>query len=253
MALTPDMLSRQPWPSHLVLSGFVTAGSNATDVVGMVTRSSFQEGEPIILSKLSNPSDPNFLAAALEPGYKVSTIQVDNISAVAGFIFPGDYVDVLVTHDLPVGTQAAQQQVGFEKKESFTELLLTNVKVLAVDDRSTAGQNQAEGGQKRPPSSVSLEVTLEQAQKLRLAQETGYVSLALRALKDRDVVEETTPTSVADLTHTSDDQKNGLGASNQPVRVVRGTSTKDITQLPAGASLLSPAQGRAPVAVTSPK
>lgn len=231
VALTADMISRQPWPSHLVLSGFVTAGSNATDIVGMVTRSSFQEGEPIILSKLSNPSDPNFLAAALEPGFKVSTIQVDNISAVAGFIFPGDYVDVLVTHDLPVGT-AATQQVGAEKKESFTELLLTNIKVLAVDDRSTAGQLQADGAQKRPPSSVSLEVTLEQAQKLRLAQETGYVSLALRSLKDKDVAEETAPTSVGDLTHTSDDQKNGFGADNQPVRVVRGTSTKDISQMP---------------------
>lgn len=228
--LKPEMIGRQPWPSHLVLNGFVTAGTEAGNIVGMVTRSNFQEGEPIIISKLSNPSDPNFLAAALEPGYKVASIQVDNISAVSGFLFPGDYVDILVTHDLPVESDKnATGGVSADKKASYTEMLLTNVKVLAVDDRSTAGQAQPEGTQKRPPASVSLEVTLDQAQKLRLAQETGYVSLALRSLKDKDVEESTSPTSVADLTHTSDNEKAKTDTNNnENVRVIRGTELKDI-------------------------
>lgn len=242
--LKPEMISRQPWPSHLLLDGFVTSGGDTASVVGMVTRSTFQEGEPLILAKLSNPSDPNFLAAALDPGYKVTTIQVDNISAVAGFLFPGDYVDVLITHDISVGIT----QTGSEKKESFTELLLSNVKVLAVDDRSTAGAVQPDG-QKRPPSSVSLEVTLDQAQKLRLAQETGYVSLALRSLKDKDVNEENVPTSVSDLTDTGDEKKE-LEANLGPVRVIRGTEedTNQPSSLP-GMSSLPPALSNA----SSPK
>ncbi|MBY0355887.1 MAG: Flp pilus assembly protein CpaB [Rickettsiales bacterium] len=224
-----EMISRQPWPSHLVINGFVTAGGQSNSIVGMVTRSTFQEGEPIILSKLSNPSDPNFLAAALEPGYKVATIQVDNISAVAGFLFPGDYVDVLITHEIPSDDETRRTAAN-DKRDSYTELLLTNVKVLAVDDRSTAGQTQPEGAQKRPPSSVSLEVQLEQAQKLRLAQETGYVSLALRSLKDKDVDDSAAPTGVADLTHTVVAKKTtSEEAETNPVKVIRGTETKDVS------------------------
>jgi pilus assembly protein CpaB len=235
--LKPEQISRQPWPSHLVLDGFITVGdgstNSATNIVGMVTRATFQEGEPIILSKLSNPADPNFLAAAIRQGYKVATIQVDNISAVAGFLYPGDYVDVLVTHDLPV-VDTLSAGTGVEKKESFTELLVSNIKVLAVDDRSTAGQDDTTDGQKRPPSSVSLEVTLEQAQKLRLAQETGYLSLALRSLKDKDVEETLSPTSVSDLTRTTGEETNMNGAS-MPVRVVRGTETEDTAAPQTGA------------------
>jgi pilus assembly protein CpaB len=232
--LKSDKIGRQPWPSHLMLDGFVSANDQSSNIVGMVARSSFQEGEPIILSKLSNPSDPNFLAAALESGYKVATIQVDNISAVAGFLYPGDYVDVLVTHDLPV---ADAYDYTSQKKESFTELLMSNVKVLAVDDRSTAGQDVADGTQKRPPSSVSLEVTLEQAQKLRLGQETGYVSLALRSLKDKDVEDSLSPTSVADLTRTNEGKQGEImGGGNMPVRVVRGTDTDDAGSARSGAS-----------------
>lgn len=244
--LKSDKIGRQPWPSHLMLDGFVSATDQSSNIVGMVARSSFQEGEPIILSKLSNPSDPNFLAAALESGYKVATIQVDNISAVAGFLYPGDYVDVLVTHDLPV---ADGDDYDTQKKESFTEILMSNVKVLAVDDRSTAGQEVTDGSQKRPPSSVSLEVTLDQAQKLRLAQETGYVSLALRSLKDKDVEEASTPTSVADLTRTNEGKEGEVrsGGGSTPVRVVRGTDTEDSAgERPGSAYPMAPAAAPTP-------
>ena len=96
--ITEEMVDKQPWPQHLLLDGFVVAGADATNIVGMVARSDFQEREPLITSKLGNPNDGNFLAAALGKGMRAVTLSVDAISGVAGYIFPGDRVDVLVTH-----------------------------------------------------------------------------------------------------------------------------------------------------------
>ena len=75
--ITQEMVDQQPWPSHLVLDGFIVAGDGQTNVVGMVTRSELQVQEPLSIYKLANPNDANFIAAALPKDRRALTLQVD--------------------------------------------------------------------------------------------------------------------------------------------------------------------------------
>src|SRR6266567_1172191 len=99
--MTPDMLDTHPWPKNLLLPDMVMADeSHANDIIKMIVRTPFQKGEPIIMNKLANANDPSFLASSLGPGMRLITIAVDTVSGGGGFIFPGDRVDILITHDV---------------------------------------------------------------------------------------------------------------------------------------------------------
>jgi pilus assembly protein CpaB len=214
-----SMLDTQPWPSHLLAEGFVTDAEQSKKVVGMMTRSAFQAREPILTTKISSPNDPSFLAAALPKGKKVATISTDGVAGVAGFVYPGDRVDVIVTHKIPKPVDDSRRIVQ-EELETVTETLLSNVKVLAVDQRASGGAVPKD--KKSLPSSISLEVTLEEAQRLRLAQDTGYVSMTLRSLLDKDVKDKSVVTFVRDLNTSGAYKKEGEAQSNKVV-IVRGT------------------------------
>lgn len=214
--LDASMLDTQPWPSHLLVDGFVVDADSSKKVVGMVTRSAFMAREPIMLSKLANPGDPSFLAAALAKGKKVMSISTDGVASVSGFVFPGDRVDVMVTHKVPKAGEVKKNVAP--EIETVVETLLSNVKVLAVDQRSTGGAVAKD--KKGLPSSISLEVSLEEAQRLRLAQETGYVSLVLRSLVDKDVVDDSLITHVEDISGNDDAEEEAKSS----VMIVRGVN-----------------------------
>ena len=229
-----NMLDTQPWPEHLALEGFIVGPEQGKTIVGKVTRSPFQAREPFINSKLVNPDDPNFLAGVLPKGMRVVTISTDGIAGVAGFIFPGDRVDILITHRvLEEGVDASSfedPRDARDYQEDVTETLLSNVPVLAVDQRSSAGLNADQGV--IIPQSVSLEVTPEDAQRIRLAAEVGELSMALRSLEDKDTIENIAITRIADLSQyqpTGDGSasKKKVGSGFIPVTIVRGTEVSN--------------------------
>lgn len=222
--ISPEMITTQPWPSHLVLDGFITADGDLK-VDGMVSRAAFQQNEPILLSKLSNPADPNFLAGQLPKGMRVMTIQTNEIEGVAGFVFPGDFVDVMITHTItkyvtPPGEEDLQQQT-----DTVTETLITNVKVLAVDQRASGSNATDEQGRLLIPRTVSLMVSPTDAQRLRLAQQKGTLTLVLRALADRESSDPLIATTDKDISaYPSLDAGAGGGVASGNVVVVRGTA-----------------------------
>ncbi len=236
--ITAEMLAIQPWPENLKLDGFISSdggGSSiggavglknsdgsATAPIGFVARASFQQGEPIIGAKLANPSDPNFLAGELPKGMRVVSIMTTETDGVAGFVFPGDRVDVMVTHDVEdaranVLDASAPQIV----KNSVTETLLTNVKVVAVDQRASGAKTTDDQGKLIVPRSVSLMVSPTDAQRLRLSQKVGTLTLALRSLEDRDSSDPLTVTSMGDI---SQYKESGVGAyeAGGTVKIYRG-------------------------------
>lgn len=220
--ISSDMLTLQPWPSHLVLDGFIAADSEQK-IEGMVSRAAFQANEPMLLTKLSNPADPNFLAGQLPKGMRVMTIQTNEIEGVAGFVFPGDFVDVMMTHNIteyvtPPGEEDLQQQ-----SDTVTETLITNVKVLAVDQRASGTNATDANGNLLIPRTVSLMVAPSDAQRLRLAQQKGTLTLVLRALADRESADPLISTTDKDISaFPSLDAGAGMVSGN--VVVVRGTA-----------------------------
>lgn len=248
--LEADMYDRQPWPQNLVLDQFIVSGDKDPGVVGMVTRSSFQAREPLIRSKLANPNDPGFFAAALPDGKRAVTVATDMVNGVSGFVYPGDRVDVLFTHDNPaveaknLAARKRAQKSGdapiLDQPERVTEVLLHNIKVLAINQQSTGGT-----AEKLPvPTAASLEVTAEEAQKLRLAEKKGNLSLALRSLKDKDNADIATPTEEKDLSRV--DTANFVLPPEEleekpSITVVRGVRVEKSEQKPANDNAPAPA------------
>lgn len=194
-ALKAEHLDRQPWPSHLILDDFIVSDGKDTDLMGLVTRSNFRAKEPIIRSRLANPSDPSFLAANLAPGKRAATVAVDAISSVAGFVYPGDRVDVIISRPVDFGPQRQPNGTSVNRIEQVSEILLANVKVLALDQRFMAHSGEGPA----VPSTATLEVSAIEALKLRLSEGRGSISLVLRGLKADEEQQTVRPIMLQDL------------------------------------------------------
>ncbi|MGG7646070.1 Flp pilus assembly protein CpaB [Rhodovulum sp. YNF3179] len=134
--------------------------------------SAMQEGELVLAANVTNPGERAKLSTMLSPGMKAIAISVNN---VAGFVLPGDRVDVMLT------------------RGDFVDLLLQGVKVLAIDQIADETRDDP-----TPSRTVTFEVTTQEAQKLVLAQRVGSLSLALRKTGSADV-DEPNRVSAADL------------------------------------------------------
>ena len=125
--------------------------------------------EPILKNKITGFGGRASLSTLIAPGMRATTIRVNDVTGVAGFVLPGDRVDILLTRNPDGGGRRG----GGNNLQ--TDLFLQNMKVLAIaqdanEDRSKPAVVKA----------VTLEVTPIQAQKLTLAQKLGSLSLALR-------------------------------------------------------------------------
>src|SRR5687768_10181216 len=172
-----ESLAYQPWPKELVQSAYYTEGSPDSDVsklLGTVVRYPVTAGQPLTHGALVGPQDRGFLAAALGPGMRAVTVPVNASSGVAGFVFPGDRVDIVLTQEVTGGE-------GPPLKVS--ETVVRNVRVLATDQRI---DSKGEDGKTevRTFSNVTLEATPRIAEKIAVAQSVGQLSLSLRSIAD---------------------------------------------------------------------
>ncbi len=212
--LAADMIDRQPWPKNLVLEGFVTGDVQGSKLIGMMTRADFKAREPFLLSKLAQAGDGSFLAAMLPGGMRAVTMNVDSISGVAGFLFAGDHVDIMLTHNITQKTATLNGETTIVNVQTPTtsEILLENVKVLAVNDRKPApppaNDGQAGGAPRQPrvdevsaPNNVTIELSPDNVAKLRLAEKNGTLSLALRSMQDTPDVQKPVPATIFTLSN----------------------------------------------------
>lgn len=171
-----DSFRYQPWPKELIENAYYleTEGITAS-LTGTVVRTAVTAGQPVTKGMLVKPGDRGFLAAALGPGMRAVTVPVSAQSSVAGFVFPGDRIDLVLTQTVEGG------EGGGSLKAS--ETILRNVRVLATDQRLTS--EDAEGKtQVQPFSTVTLEATPRIAEKIAVAQTVGTLSLSLRSIAD---------------------------------------------------------------------
>lgn len=163
----------QAWPDDDLPESYMTKDVvKETDLYGNVVRRSFSVGEPITQDRLIKPGQRGFLAAVLQAGYRAVSIPVSATSGIAGLVFPGDRVDIILTHTLEVKTA---DNKTYENRAS--ETVLTNVRVLALDQKT----NDQDGTPKLAKT-ATLEVTPKQAEILAVVRELGSLSLALRSI-----------------------------------------------------------------------
>jgi pilus assembly protein CpaB len=184
--VTPDLIKTRACPKDLVPAGAV---SKAEDVVGRVAYIPLVKDEAVLDGKLASKGSGRGMAALTLKGMRTVTIQTPDVSSgVAGFILPGNKVDVLLT----------VKDLGHTSRTggASTTRLLQNVEIVAVDQRLSApSDNKVDVKELR---SVTLLVTPNQDAMLALAQTMGTLHLSLRNSGDGNDAN-TQPVTLADL------------------------------------------------------
>ncbi len=146
------------------------SGSNQKTVV--LTRMGYNE--PLIGFKISGPGGRGSLSALISEGKRATAIRVTDVAGVAGFVLPGDSVDVIYTRN----EDSRRGGDGI----LYSDVLLQNVKVLGIDQDLDEHANTP-----NVVSTVTVEVSNEDAQKLHVAMDAGRLSLTLRRVGETDV------------------------------------------------------------------
>jgi pilus assembly protein CpaB len=161
--VTSDNVSEIPWYTTTLPEGAFATKDELLSGGRRTVLYPLKQGEPVLRSKVTGPGQRASLAAVLEDGKRAVTVRVDDVRGVAGFVLPGDFVDIVMIAD----------ELS-SKRQSYSDILLEHVKVLAIDQIASEGEEKPKVAQ-----AVTLEVTKEQAQKILLATNIGKLSLLL--------------------------------------------------------------------------
>lgn len=216
--LTPDKVRFADYPNTALPAGsFHSLNELLPPGQKRVVLTDIEPNEPILDPKISAPGRDASIAALLPAGMRATSVRINDVSGVAGFIQPNDSVDVLITRSVA------------GRDDQATDVLMQNVRVLAI------GQN-AKGADGKPIDGRTATLLVDQlgAQKLALAQQVGTLSLVLRKPGDQ-----TNP--VVETVSMNDLRDSLYGGVNYPA------------QASAGAFAAVPAKPVAHVARAAPK
>jgi len=164
--LRDSNLKEIPWPAGNAPTGAFRTREDLLKGGDRYVVTAIEANEPVLGWKITGSGQRATLSATLAAGMKAVTIRVNDVFGVAGFVLPGDRVDVLLTRNASNDSGAPQ---------SYVDVLLQGVKVLAIDQLADERTDKP-----AVVKAVTFEVDTEQAQKLTLAANVGQLSLALR-------------------------------------------------------------------------
>lgn len=170
----------QAWsPEHTTQAFIKNVPTEKPDsYIGAVVRQGIRAGEPILKGQLVKPQERGFLAAVLDAGKRAIAVPITNVTGIAGFVFPGDHIDLILTHSI----HSQDDDKVNQRRASMT--VVKDVRVLALDqDANDQGEAKA-----KVAKVATLEVSPKQAEVLTLALQLGTISLSLRS-----IAQETTP------------------------------------------------------------
>lgn len=168
-AVTPQTVRMVDWPANSVPEGAFRSISELTPMGKThVALRPMLVNEPVLRAKLSGEGGRASISQVLKPDMRAAAIRVSDVAGVAGFVLPGDVVDVLITRSV----------AGAEL--TITDVLLQNVRVIAIDQDAKDTTDKPAIGK-----TATLEVSQVDAQKLALAQQVGTLSLVLRNITDQ--------------------------------------------------------------------
>lgn len=173
--LSPATLREIDWPAGSIPTGaFGSIDELIKSGERRVVLSAIEQNEPILKWKITGPGQRASLSALIEPGMKAVTVRVNDVLGVAGFVLPGDRVDVLMTKSERIqATGEADRDRDLSK--TYTDVILQHVRVLGVDQIADDRTEKAS-----VVKAVTLELPTEDAQKVTLAATMGTLSLVLR-------------------------------------------------------------------------
>lgn len=194
------------WPRDSLPSGVLHDMAVAE---GRIANQKILAGEPVLNSRVVEQIEGSTLSALITPRKRAITVRVNDVIGVAGFLLPGNRVDVIATRKIS------------NRRDAQTRIILQDLKVLAVDQLASPDKD-------RPVvvRAVTLEMDPDQAEKLVKATEEGSVQLALRNPTDKLVIEEQIKSRAVAVKRGKAAPRSNAGA----VTVIRGT-TVDVSNV----------------------
>lgn len=230
--LSSGMLGRDSDIASLaVLREKVPAGALPDDpetrarLRGALVQRFIEVGTPITAADMLNPRERGFIAAVLAPTTRAVSVAVDPVTGVGGLIWPGDRVDVILTQTIERGVAAAAQ------RSVISETVLSNVRVIAIDQDIAQGVAGSNGVAGRLATTVTMQATATQAERLAVARQLGQISLAIRSSADPAPAgeEEMSPSPTA---ISGEDVSPALMRANGPVgtrvQVIQGDQRNEV-------------------------
>lgn len=213
--VTDENIVEIPWPADTLPEGAFKSKAELQRDGRRVVLTHIAKDEPVLATRVTGPGQRGSLSVLIGKGMRAVTVRVDDVRGVAGFVLPEDHVDILLS----------RVEGGGASSNSYTDVLLQNVKVLAVDQIAGIKQEQP-----TVAKAVTLEVTPEQSEKLVLASGVGSLSLVLRQAGGAE------PTTVRRVTlvDLGQGEYNGAGKTSDgnPRRAPRVSEPE--TRLPSG-------------------
>jgi len=196
-AISGTVVKSVTWPKKVIPP---KSASSLREVEGRVVKLPIPQGNPVLSSMLAPEGTAAGLSGILSDDKRALTVKVDEVAGVAGFIHPGDHVDVLV--DLPLQ----------EAKDHLSKTILHDILVL------TTGQIWEQKGDNKPMvvNTVTLELTPEESEVLNLASNQGKIRLALRNRNNKTMAQTSGVTTSFLLNGVANKQDKG---DIQPARV----------------------------------
>jgi pilus assembly protein CpaB len=217
--LTPAHMKWQVWPEKGMTKQYVVEKKRKKkEFVGAVVRTGIAASEPIIDGRVVKPGDRGFMAAVLTPGMRAISVQVNRTTGISGFVFPGDRIDLIVTHRFQIEGKKKK------KTQQVSETVLAGVRVLAVDQTTNDQDDKP-----KVAKTATLEVTPKQAEMVAVAAQIGRLSLSLRSLtidESKGIAEAPDRPATKGKTYTRDSDVSALirGSGSREVTVLRGNT-----------------------------
>src|SRR5882757_2314422 len=180
-SVSAENIQWQTWPAATASNNFIRRNERpeaTREVSGSIARAPFLAGEPIREPKLVRANGSGFMAAILPAGMRAISTDISPETGAGGFILPNDRVDVILSkREKNADRTGAADTVN-------SEIILTNVRVLAIDQapKEKDGQNTVVG------KTVTLELRPGQAETLARTRQSGTLALALRSIADLNAV-----------------------------------------------------------------
>src|SRR6202162_4200776 len=170
--IDPGQLKLARWSADAIPDG---AFMNPSQVAGAFVKNQFVTNEPIVATKLFlGQKTAGVMPLLIPPGMRAVSVQVDEVSDIAGFILPHARVDILV---------AVSNQGNGQADKPFSKIVLQNVEVLAVAQEVEQKKDEPE-----LVKVVTVLVTPQDAERLALATREGVLHLAMRNYSDSKIV-----------------------------------------------------------------
>ena len=218
LAREEDFTVRSVSPDSVPSGAIIDTPEVRIGLRGSLVRTFLDTGSLVTSQNVLRPRDRGFLASVLAAGTRAISIKVDAESGVSGLIWPGDYVDIVLTHSATPTEKANKPSSDATASPALSppgvsETVLRNVRIIAIDQEIMQGvpANNATAG--KETHTVSLQVAPGQVETIAVAQHLGKLSLAARAVEQQETVG-SGPMVSSDVSPKSDPQRGYIKVYN---------------------------------------